>query len=84
MNIRRSLPSDASAIAELEKSPYPIETMEEDKAVIASKLGISTEEFDKIISGENKTFEDYKNSFGMIQLGTKILRGLGIEKKKFR
>lgn len=72
------------AIAELEKSPYPIETMEEDKAVIASKLGISTEEFDEIISGENKTFEDYKNSFGMIQFGTKILRGLGIEKKKFR
>ena len=72
------------ALAELEKSPYPVETMKEDMAFIARKLGVSVEEFEQIIHGENKTFEDYKNSFGMIQLGTKILRVLGIEKKKFR
>ena len=72
------------ALAELEQPAYDPQQMEEDKAYIAKKLGISTEEFQAIIDGENKTFMDYKNSWGLIQFGTVVLRKLGIEKKKFR
>ena len=72
------------ALKELEASPYSEDMILEDKEYIAKKLGISVSEFDQLIEGENKTFEDYKNSFGMIQLGTKILRFLHIENKKFR
>lgn len=72
------------ALSELEKPAYSAELMQEDKAYIAKKLGITTEEFDKIITGENKTFKDYMNSWNLIQLGTVVLRKLGIEKKKFR
>ncbi len=72
------------ALAELEQSPYDPQQMEEDKAYIAKKLGISTEEFQSIIDGPNKTFMDYNNSWGLIQFGTVVLRKLGIEKKKFR
>ena len=72
------------ALAELEKPAYDPQQMEEDKAYIAKKLGISTEEFQTIIDGENKTFLDYKNSWGLIQFGIVVLRKLGIEKKKFR
>ncbi len=72
------------ALEELEKEPYPMEQMMEDKAYIAKRLGISTEQFDALIEGENKTYQDYKNSFGLISLGTVVLRKLGVEKKKFR
>lgn len=72
------------ALAELEKEPYDHETMMEDKALIAQRLGISTEEFDRLIEGPNKTFKDYKNSWGLIQAGTVVLRKLGVENKKYR
>lgn len=72
------------ALKELEKAPYSEDMMQEDKEYISKKLGKKTEEFDKLIEGENKTFEDYKNSFTVIQLGTRVFRSLGIEKKKFR
>lgn len=72
------------ALKELGQTPYPSEMQQEDKEYIAKKLGISTTEFEQIIDGPNKTFEDYKNSWGIIQIGTMILRKLGIEKKKFR
>lgn len=72
------------ALEELKQPPYSEKTMLEDKEYIAKKLGISVEEFDKIIDGENKTYRDYKNSFWLISFGTVILRKLGIEKKKFR
>lgn len=72
------------ALAELEQQPYSDELIQEDLLFIADKLGFTTEEFIALIEGENKTFEDYNNSFRLIQLGTKILRRLGVEKKKFR
>ena len=52
--------------------------MEEDKAYIAKKLGLTVEEFQTIIDGENKTFRDYRNSWGLIQFGTVVLRALGV------
>ncbi|MDD4165062.1 MAG: N-acetyl sugar amidotransferase [Eubacteriales bacterium] len=72
------------ALKELETSPYSFDLIQEDKEYIAKRLGISTDEFETLINGENKTFEDYKNSFKIIQFGTRVLRSLSIEKKKFR
>ena len=72
------------ALRELEQPPYDCETAMEDLDFIAGKLGISSEELKSIIDGENRSFEDYKNSFGFIKLGTVVLRTLGLEKKKFR
>ena len=72
------------ALAELEQPPYDPQQMEEDKAYIAKKLGLTVEEVQTIIDGENKTFRDYRNSWGLIQFGTVVLRALGVEKKKFR
>jgi len=73
-----------NAIQELQETAYSADMIQEDKEYIAKKLGISVDEFDELIKGENKTFEDYKNTFGLIQIGTKVLRMLGVEKKKFR
>ena len=72
------------AIAELKKTPYPEEQVLKDKLYIAHKLDLSIEEFDRMILGENKTFKDYKNSYGIVKFGTFVLRTLGIEKKQFR
>ncbi len=72
------------AIAILEKPPYDPELAIRDKAYIAKKLGITTEEFDAIIAAPNKTPFDYKNSFWMIKLGVKVCKMLGIENRNIR
>lgn len=72
------------ALEELKQNPYPAEVMKEDETYIASRLGISATEFQQIINGPRRTFEDFENSWRMIQIGTAVLRRFGIEKKKFR
>ena len=72
------------ALAELERQPYTDKLIAEDTDFIAKKLGLMVDELNDLVEGENKTFEDYKNSFGLIRFGTVILRKFGIEKKKFR
>lgn len=72
------------AILELKKSPYDEKNIIEDMEYIAKKIGISLNELEKIINGENKTYKDYKNSFALIELSIKIAKLLGIEKRNFR
>ncbi len=72
------------AMHELESPGYDEATMRADLEYIAQKLGMSAEALQSLIDGENKTFADYKNSWGIIRLGTVVLRALGVEKKKFR
>lgn len=72
------------ALAILEQPPYDPEMAVRDKAYIAKKLGIKTEEFDAIIASPKKTPMDYKNSFWMIKLGVKICKMLGIENRNIR
>lgn len=73
-----------NALQELSREPYDDATRKEDQEYICQKLGITEQEMENYISCPNKTFEDYKNSFGLIQFGTKVLRMLKIEKKYFR
>ena len=65
----------------LEQPPYDPEQMEEDKEYIAKKLGVSTEEFENIIEGENKTIYDYNNEQGLIHMAVKIAKLAGVEKR---
>lgn len=72
------------AILKLQESPYSKEMMKEDMEYIAKKLGVSSEEFEKIIDGENKTYRDYKNSLGLIEQAIKVAKLIGVEKRNFR
>lgn len=72
------------AIALLEKDSYDADVMEQDKEYIAKKLGVSTEEFEQIIEGENKTPMDYKNSYWLIKWAVKICKILGVENRNIR
>lgn len=72
------------ALEKLADSPYCEDTMQEDLEYIAKKLGITKGEFEEIISGENRTYRDYKNSLNLIELSIKIAKKLGVEKRNFR
>ena len=72
------------ALKILEQSPYDPDQMQQDKEYVAKKLGITTEEFDRIIEQQNKTPVDYRNQMWMIWLGVAVSRLLGGEKRNIR
>lgn len=72
------------ALEKLNQSPYNSKMINEDMEYIAKKLGISKDLFGDIITGNNKTYKDYKNSLSLIEFAIKIAKLLGIEKRNFR
>ena len=72
------------ALKILEQPPYDPEQAELDKAYVAKKLGITTEEFVEIINQPNKTPADYKNSMWLLKLSVALSRLLGIENRNLR
>lgn len=72
------------ALKRLEQPPYDPDQMEQDKEYVAKKMGISVEEFEKIIDGPNKTPADYKNSMWMIKLGVAVSKILKMENRNLR
>lgn len=72
------------ALSILSNNTYEPEQIEQDKEYIAKKLGINKEEFETIISGENKTWMDYKNVMKLILFGAKVCKLLGIESRNLR
>jgi len=47
------------ALEEISKSDYPVKLQEQDRRLVEEKLGISHEEFEKIMSAPAKSFWDY-------------------------
>lgn len=72
------------ALSILSKPPYDPEQMELDKEYVAKKMGITAEEFDRIIEQPNKTPSDYRNQMWMIKLGVFISKLFGIENRNLR
>lgn len=72
------------ALRILEKPPYDPEQMEQDKEYVAKKMGITPEEFDRIIALPNKKPADYKNEMWLIKTGVEISKRLGMEKRNLR
>lgn len=72
------------ALEKLQQSPYDEKTMHEDMSYIAKKLGITLNDFQSIINGDNKSYKDYKNSLGIIEFAIKMAKKLGVEKRNFR
>lgn len=76
--------SRQDALLELSKVPYPYETAMQDMQYICDKMGISTDEFLKLMQAPNKTFKDYKNTYELINLAIKVARFFGIERMQYR
>lgn len=72
------------ALATLAEEPYDEATAMEDMAYICKKLNISIDEFKKLMAGPNKSFKDYKNTYGLINTAIKIARFFGIERMQYR
>ena len=72
------------ALKRISKPELSEDFLNQEFKYIAEKLDITVNELQEIFNGENKTFHDYKSKFKLVQLGTKILTKLRIEKRLIR
>lgn len=71
----------AEALAKVSVKASDNETAKSDFEYVATKLGFSVEQFQALMDGPNKSYRDYKNYMFLIDLGVKIMRLLGLERK---
>jgi len=58
--------------------------MMDDFTYVAKKLDLTTAQLQELFDGPNKSFRDYKNKLFLINLGTKVMQALGVEKRVIR
>jgi N-acetyl sugar amidotransferase len=76
--------SRTEALERVAMPAYDTATIEDDFEYVASKLDITVAELRALHRGPNKTYRDYKNSMGLIDLGTKVLRAVGAQRSIIR
>lgn len=67
--------SREAALSELTKPTYNLNELQEDKILIAKKLGISIEEFNNLMQQPNKHYTDYPNDQWKVDCLNKLLLG---------
>lgn len=72
------------ALVKIAQRAYDDETIAEDFEYIATKLDLTVDELRAIMAGPNKSYRDYANSMGLIELGTKALRAVGVQRAIIR
>jgi len=72
------------ALAKIAAPAYDAATIADDFEFIAAKLDLSVEELRALHEGPNRTYKDYKNSMGLIELGTRALRAAGVQRAIIR
>lgn len=72
------------ALKKIAMKAYDDDTISQDFEYIATKLGLSTDELREIMNGENRSFRDYKSIMPVMELGTRVLRLLGVQKTIIR
>lgn len=63
---------------------YNPEDLAQDFEYVATKLGLTVAELQAIMDGPNKSYRDYRNSMAFIDLGTQVLRLLGVQRALMR
>lgn len=76
--------SRADALEKIAKPAYDEETVAQDFEYIATKLGLSVAQLHALMEIPKKTYQDYKNDMVFIDLGTRVLRLLGIQRAIIR
>jgi len=64
----------AKAIEMIKSEPYDKSQMEADKNYVIKKLGLTTEEFEKMWNNENKSVYDFPSYLGLINKFSKIIK----------
>ena len=72
------------ALRKIAQPAYDEEMMAQDFEYIATKLDLTVAELQALLDGPNKSYHDYKNRMGMINLGTLALRAVGLQKMIIR
>jgi hypothetical protein len=72
------------ALSKIAEKAYDDDTIASDFEYIATKLDLSVDELREIMKGPNKSYRDYANSMGLIDLGTKVLRAIGVQRAIIR
>jgi len=67
------------AMEKLSNKPYDVKTIKHDFDYVATKLGISVEELNNYMNLPKKTYRDYKSQQSIYNLGSKILKFIGLE-----
>jgi N-acetyl sugar amidotransferase len=72
------------ALARVAKPEISEKEMMEDFEYVAKKLDLTTAQLQELFDGENKSFREYKNNLFLINLGTKVMQMIGVEKRVIR
>jgi N-acetyl sugar amidotransferase len=72
------------ALERLAHPAYDRATIAQDFEYVATKLDLTVAELEQIMAGPNKTYRDYRNSMGLIDVGTRILRAAGVQRAIIR
>jgi N-acetyl sugar amidotransferase len=68
------------ALRRIAQPPYDEDEMAHEFEYVATKLDLTVEELRGLMNGPNKSYRDYKSAMPLIDLGTNVLRALGIQK----
>jgi N-acetyl sugar amidotransferase len=68
------------ALRKLEQPAYDPATIDEEFEYIATKLGITVDELRRYHEMPLKSYTDYKNQQWMFDLGSKVLKAIGVER----
>ena len=72
------------AIDRLSRPELSEELLAREFAYVADKLDFSIEEFEALFHAPNKTFRDYPNRRNLIDVGRRVYRALGFDKRTVR
>jgi N-acetyl sugar amidotransferase len=72
------------ALRRIAQPAYDEATMREDFEYVATKLDLSDAELRALLEGPNKSYLDYRSAMPMINLGTQLLRAVGVQRAIIR
>lgn len=72
------------ALARIAVPAYDPDSIAEDFEYIATKLGLTVPELQAYHDAPKKTYRDYRNAMTFIDLGAKVMRALGMERRIIR
>lgn len=76
--------SRAEALQRIAQPAYDEDTVAQDFEYVATKLELSVPQLRELLKGPKKTYRDYRNDMGLIELGTRVLRQLGVQRAIIR
>lgn len=74
----------AEALERIAKPAYDEATIAQDFEYVATKLDISVEQLRTFHQAPKKSYRDYKSATPLIELGTRVMRGLGMQRAIIR